>query len=80
MNLSHAVLNLPVLPPLLQQRATLEAAKRKLEPAYLECLDDIARRCDIASGDALLDALLDRMNLGNVRCFVVNYYRSRVRK
>lgn len=73
----HVVAGRQIPPAVAQQSAALSAAKRKLEPYYLECLDDIAGRCDIASGEKLLDALLGEMSVGNVRCFVVNFYRCR---
>ncbi|AWK90329.1 hypothetical protein [Azospirillum thermophilum] len=61
---------------------TVAAAKRRLEPYFLECLGEIARRAGLSSGDALLATLAaDQVpaTVRKVREFVICYYRAMAR-
>ena len=54
------------------------AAKRRLEPYYLDCIEDMARRAKVKSGDHLLVSLLadDVGRVHVVRNAVVKFYRG----
>ncbi|QCO07557.1 hypothetical protein [Azospirillum argentinense] len=56
----------------------IRAAKRRLEPYYVDCIDDMARRAKVKSGDHLLASLLagDPARVHLVRKTVVHFYRG----